>query len=142
VEALPYVLVVDDEEGMGQVLTRWLAGWGYHAVAVRSADHSLAVMEALPAPIVITDIMMPVHDGIWLLEQIHARWPDTVMIVESGARDQQKVLAARKLGAVDFLAKPFGREMLFQALQRAAARIAQPAAGSTQARPSPQLPAA
>lgn len=141
-DALPYVLVVDDEEVVGRVLTRWLSSWGYHAVAVRSADHALAVMEALPAPIVIADIIMPVHDGIWLLEQINARWPDTVMIMESGARDERTVLAARRFGALDFLPKPFGREMLLQALQRAAARISQSPAASNRANPSSQLGAA
>lgn len=141
-ETLPYVLVVDDDETLGRVLTRWLSSWGYHAAAVRSAEEALAVMEAAPAAIVISDIIMPVHDGIWLVEKIHAAWPDTVMIMESGVEDQGKVLAARRCGAIDFLPKPFGREMLFQAMQHAGTRLAQLPAASTQARLTSELGAA
>lgn len=78
-------------------------------------------MEARSATIVFCDLIMPVHDGIWLMERIHERWPETIFIVISGIEDIRKIQKTRTLGAVDFVSKPLGREMLYQALQRALA---------------------
>jgi DNA-binding NtrC family response regulator len=112
----PYVLVVDDEEPVRRVLGHWLRSWGYEVVAVESADEALERMCQAPAAILVADIIMPVHDGIWLLKQVHERWSETVVIMESGAQDTAVVLEARKYGALEFLPKPFGKEMLRQAL--------------------------
>jgi two-component system response regulator AtoC len=116
------VLVVDDEEPQRSILCRWLIGWGYDVSEAVSAEAAIEMMEAIPADIIITDIMMPLHDGVWLLQQVHERWPSTVVIMESGAQNTEIVLEARRFGAHDFLAKPFGREVLRQALARVAAQ--------------------
>ena len=113
------VMVVDDEEGIRTLLSRWLTNWGYEPRLAVSADDALEQMEAAPAPIVLCDVMMPVHDGLWLAEQIHRRWPDTALIMASGAQDMETVKASRRHGAVDYVTKPFGREMVLQALARA-----------------------
>ena len=76
-------------------------------------------MAQAPADIVIVDLIMPVHDGLWLLEQIHSRWPTTVAVVISGAQDEHVIVGARKLGAAAFVPKPLERELLHQALERA-----------------------
>jgi CheY-like chemotaxis protein len=116
---MPYVLVVDDEESIRTLLTRWLTGWGYDARQAASADEAIAQMTSEPAAIVLCDVKMPVHDGIWLTEQVRARWPQTAVIMASSALDMETVMRLRKQGAVDYVTKPFGREMLRQALQRA-----------------------
>jgi DNA-binding NtrC family response regulator len=120
---MAYVLVVDDEEPIRRLLTRWLSGWGYEAKQAANADEAIEIMAAEPAEIVLCDVMMPVHDGIWLTEQVRARWPQTAVIMASGAQDMDTVTRMRKQGAVDYVTKPFGREMLRQALQRASERI-------------------
>jgi DNA-binding NtrC family response regulator len=112
-------MVVDDEEGVRQLLRRWLSAWGYDTQVAISANDALEQMAFAPASIVLCDVMMPVHDGIWLVEQLRHRWPDTAVIMASGAQDMKTVIATRKHGAVDYITKPFGREMLLQALQRA-----------------------
>jgi DNA-binding response OmpR family regulator len=62
---------------------------------------------------------MPIHDGLWLLKQIRARWPSVRVIMVSGANpDADDLLKARRLGADDFIATPFGRETLYHALLR------------------------
>ena len=63
------------------------------------------------------------HDGIWLAEQVRARWPQTAVIMASSAQDMETVMRMRKKGAVDYVTKPFGREMLRQALLRASERL-------------------
>ena len=117
------VLVVDDEGSIRTVLTRWLRDWGYDATRVANADDAVREMERRPADIIFADITMPIHDGIWLLEQVHQRWPKAQVIMESGVQESSTVLRAKQFGAVDFLPKPFGREMVHQALERAIARL-------------------
>ena len=120
---MPCVLVVDDEEGIRRLLTRWVADWGYDAKEAANADDAIAMMAAQPADIILCDVYMPVHDGIWLAEQVRSRWPQTAVIMASGAQDMETVMRMRKQGAVDYVTKPFGREMLRQALQRAGQKI-------------------
>lgn len=120
---MAYVLVVDDEEAIRRLLTRWLSGWGYEAKEAANADEAIEIMAQEPAEIMLCDVMMPVHDGIWLAEQVRSRWPQTAVIMASSAQDMETVMRMRKQGAVDYVTKPFGREMLRQALQRASARL-------------------
>jgi DNA-binding NtrC family response regulator len=116
---MAYILVVDDEEPIRDVLRRRFHSWGHEVGQARTAEEALMAMEARPARIVFCDLIMPVHDGIWLMERIQERWQETVFIVISGGEDIGKIVKTRKLGAVDFVAKPLGREMVDQALQRA-----------------------
>jgi len=120
---MAYVLVVDDEEAIRRLLTRWLTGWGYEAREAANADDALDLMAAEPAEIILCDVMMPVHDGIWLAEQVRGRWPQTAVIMASSAQDMETVMRMRKQGAVDYVTKPFGREMLRQALHRATGKL-------------------
>lgn len=112
------VLIVDDEEHIRRLLSRWVESFGYKARIAASAADALEELAAAPAAIVLCDVMMPVRDGLWLTEQIRERWPETAVIMASGAQDMQTVLATKRKGAVDFVPKPFGREMLRQALER------------------------
>ena len=120
---MPYVLVVDDEEAIRRLLARWLSGWGYEVREAANADDAIEIMATEPAEIMLCDVMMPVHDGVWLAEQVRGRWPQTAVIMASSAQDMETVMRMRKQGAVDYVTKPFGREMLRQALQRASQRI-------------------
>ena len=120
---LSYVLVVDDEAQVREFLMRWLEGWGYAVKQAGSASEALEVMLAEPASIILCDIKMPGHDGLWLAERVGTRWPRTAVIMATAVNDIQTVLSSRKLGAVDYVTKPFGRELLLQALHRATATL-------------------
>jgi CheY-like chemotaxis protein len=118
-----YVLVVDDEDAIRKLLMRWLVGWGYESKEAANANDALDLMSAEPASIILCDVMMPVHDGIWLAEQVRQRWPKTAVLMASSAQDMETVMRMRKQGVVDYVTKPFGREMLRQALLRAGALL-------------------
>ena len=120
---MAYVLVVDDEEAIRRLLVRWLTGWGYESKEAANADAAIDIMTVEPAEIMLCDVMMPVHDGIWLAEQVRSRWPRTAVIMASSAQDMETVMKMRKQGAVDYVTMPFGREMLRQALQRASEKM-------------------
>jgi CheY-like chemotaxis protein len=113
------ILVVDDEEAVRSLLGRWLKSWGYAPRFAASANDALEELTRAPASIVFCDVQMPVHDGLWLAEQIHTRWPGTALVMASGAHDMEIVTASRRHGAVAYISKPFGREMVLQALRQA-----------------------
>ncbi len=113
-----YVLVVDDEPVVREFLKRCLVGWGYSVNQAVSAAEALEFMTAQPASVVLCDIRMPDHDGLWLTEQLRARWPDTAVIMTTATDDVETIAKSRELGAVDYLTKPINREQLLQAVRR------------------------
>ena len=117
------VLVIEDDQDVLSMLVKHLAHMGYEVITARGGMEGLKKLNSEKFDLVITDIVMPIHDGLWLLDQVHQRWPKTVVIMESGALDPATVLTTKQQGAVDFLPKPFGREMVYQALERAAVRL-------------------
>jgi DNA-binding NtrC family response regulator len=118
------ILVVDDEASIRDILTRRFTQWGHDVVTAPGAEAAVEAMAAQPADIVFSDVIMPLFDGVWLAEQVRNRWPGTVIVAVSGAQEMATVVKMRKFGAVDYVTKPIGREMLHQALERALATIA------------------
>lgn len=117
------ILVVDDEALIRDVLSRRLTQWGHEVVTASGAEAALAEMEKAPAQIVFSDVIMPLHDGLWLAQKLRERWPDAIIVAVSGALELQTVVKMRQYGAIDYVTKPIGREMLHQALERALARL-------------------
>ena len=117
------VLMVDDEVTQRDLLRRWLERWKYPFRLVEGAHAALEEMAANPADILLVDIVMPEHDGFWLIEQVRAQWPRSVIVVATGVQDLAAVERAKRLDAVDYVTKPFGRELLYQALVRAERRL-------------------
>jgi DNA-binding NtrC family response regulator len=117
------ILVVDDEAPIREILSRRLTQWGHEVVTATGAEAALAEMATSPAQIVFSDVIMPLFDGVWLAKEIRDRWPATVVVAVSGAQEMDTVVQMRNHGAVDFVAKPIGREMLHQALERALAKL-------------------
>jgi CheY-like chemotaxis protein len=117
------VLIVDDEPHVRILLTRWVTQWGYAVREAASAAEALNVMAADPADIVLCDIRMPEHDGLWLAEHVHTRWPHTALIISTGLDAPQIVRTSRVLGAVAYVLKPFNSELLREALDRASGRL-------------------
>ena len=117
------ILVVDDEAPVREILTRRLTQWGHDVTAVSGAEAALAEMDKAPAEIVFSDVIMPLHDGLWLAKELRARWPGIIIVAVSGALELQTVVKMREYGAIDYVTKPIGREMLHQALERALARL-------------------
>jgi DNA-binding NtrC family response regulator len=117
------ILVVDDEASVREILSRRLQQWGHQVTTAPTAEAALDEMKEWRPDIVLCDVIMPVHDGVWLFRQILERWPQMIFVAVSGAQDINTVMELRKLGAVDFVPKPIGREMLAQALDRALATL-------------------
>jgi DNA-binding NtrC family response regulator len=119
------VLIVEDEAAMTALLRRWLVELSYDVNSAASATEALKIMLVEPFEIILCDIRMPGHhDGLWLAERVRTKWPRTKIIMASGVVEVDAVKKSKELGVVEFMTKPFGREQLRQALDRAAAAIA------------------
>jgi CheY-like chemotaxis protein len=119
------VLIVEDEAAMTDLLRRWLVELSYDVNSAESATEALKIMLVEPAEIILCDIRMPGHhDGLWLAERVRTKWPRTKIIMASGVVEMDAVKKSQELGVVDFVTKPFGREQLRRALDRAAGAIA------------------
>jgi DNA-binding response OmpR family regulator len=115
-----YVLVVDDDPAVREFLKRRLEGWGYAVKQAGTALDALETMAARPASVVLCDIKMPTHDGLWLTERLRAQWPDTPIVMTTALDDADTVSKSRELGAFDYLTKPIDPEQLRRTVQRAA----------------------
>jgi CheY-like chemotaxis protein len=113
-----YVLVVDDEPVVRAFLAHCLEGWGYGVKQAGSADEALDLMVAKPASVVLCDVKMPGHDGLWLAERLRTTWPGTPVVMASGIDDLQTIRQSRDLGAVDYITKPITPSQLREVLRR------------------------
>lgn len=100
------ILVVEDEPHLSQLVTDVLEAEGYTVIAVGTGGEAEAVLERVKPDLVLLDIMLPDADGLILCSQIQARWPAPVIMVSATKRERDRILSLR-LGADDFIAKPF-----------------------------------
>ncbi len=112
------VLIVDDEHGVRDLMTRWLQAGGLSVTSASNADEALGRVEASPPAVALCDIRMPGHDGLWLAERIRSRCPETAVIMATGVQDLGPAVESLRQGVVDYLTKPFGRERLQEAVAR------------------------
>lgn len=133
----PLVLVVDDEAPVRLLLRRWLERWGYRVREASSAVEAVEVMNVEPASLIVSDVNMPGPNGLWLVEVVLAKWPETAIIMATAVADIEMVLECKRAGAVDYVLKPFGREVLQQAVRRAENAISSFSAARVDATPSP-----
>ncbi len=115
---MPRVLVVDDDETIRDTLYELLSE-EYLCQTAETAERAFARLEADTYDVVLTDISMPGLSGLELLGQVRQRFPKTPVIIISGISDQEHAQGLIKLGAFDFLLKPFKLEVVEQSVQRA-----------------------
>ncbi len=113
------VLVVDDDPAVLDSSSLLLKEFGYDVASSRSASEAIKRFEANNIDAVVTDIVMPSVSGIELLRQIHDINPSTPVILMTAYADMEKVLGAIKIGAFDFIIKPFTAELLVHSVEKA-----------------------
>jgi cyclic di-GMP phosphodiesterase len=112
------VLVVDDEHGVRDLLTRWLQSCGYRVEAAASAEDAIGILDRRPAAVALCDIRLPGHNGIWLAERIRHGYPETAVIMATGVQDVVPAVEDLRQDVLDYLTKPFGRDRLREAVWR------------------------
>jgi signal transduction histidine kinase len=113
------VLVVDDEPVVCYLLKERLQKDGYVVATANSLQEALEEMDRASYAVVLTDIRMEGGDGIALTRQIRSRSPDTEVILVTAVLDVQRAVAALKMGAYDYIAKPFEVEEIAIAVRGA-----------------------
>ena len=112
------VLVVEDDMGLREVLHEFLSE-EYPCYAASTVEEAMTLLDANRFDVVLTDISMPGKSGLELLGYVKQQWPETAVIMLSGINDQDYAQGLCKMGAFDFIAKPFQLDDVGQSVARA-----------------------
>ncbi|MDQ1637887.1 MAG: two-component system, NtrC family, nitrogen regulation response regulator NtrX [Pyrinomonadaceae bacterium] len=115
---MPRVLLVDDDETIRDTLYELLSDH-YVCQTAETAEKAFARLEADEYDVVLTDISMPGLSGLELLGHVRQKYPDTPVIIISGIGDQEHAQGLIRLGAFDFLLKPFSLDGVEKSVRRA-----------------------
>jgi two-component system, NtrC family, response regulator PilR len=106
------ILIVDDEQSYRQLLSLVFEGDGHHLRTAMNGRQALELLEAESADIIISDVRMPDMNGIELLRNARELYPDIGMVLMTAFASVEDAREAFKLGADDFIQKPFDVEEL------------------------------
>jgi len=113
------ILVIDDEVELTNVLVEALVSQGYQTRGLNSGAEALAAIRLQAFDVVLTDLMMPGMDGVTLVKKALQMDPHLVCIVMTGQGTIQTAVDAMRVGAFDYVLKPFGLQTLPPLLKRA-----------------------
>lgn len=116
------VLVVDDDEAVRASYAAILAAGRCDAQMAPDGAEALAAMAQRPYDVVLLDLRMPGADGMSVLKDIKARWPESEVVVITGYPSLESAKEAVRLGAYDYLSKPVGPGEVIAATQGALRR--------------------
>ncbi|MBI4639013.1 MAG: response regulator [Candidatus Rokubacteria bacterium] len=116
------VLIVDDDRQVRDMLQEVFSSAGYNCLVAHDGREGLAVFRSSRPPLTVTDLKMPVMDGIQFLQAVRSVDTDAAVIVLTGAADVKTAIDSLKLGAHDFIMKPVHVDELLIAADRALER--------------------
>ena len=112
------VLVVDDEDALRSVLSTELISEGYTVDTAPDGDDAITILQQKTFDLVLLDIKMPRVDGFEVLRFIKQRYPTTKVIMLTGFADLKNAIESKKLGAEDFVSKPYDLVDLLTTIER------------------------
>jgi len=115
------ILVVDDEDIVRTSCSRTLSPEGYELRLAKNGVEGLKMASEERFDLVLTDLKMPDMDGIEVLRIIKEKWPETAVIIVTGYQTVDTAVKAIKLGAYDYIEKPFTPDALISAVAEAMA---------------------
>ena len=113
------IMIVDDDENICSAFKHFLTEDGHTPIIVSSGDQAIAKVRELHPDLVIMDIRMPGTDGLEALEQIRRFDTDTYIVIMTAFGTSQTSIEAMRLGAFDYLTKPFDLNELRAVIRRA-----------------------
>ena len=118
----PLALVADDDPLLRAILEHKLAAAGYRVTLVEDGRAALDAVRAAPPAVLVLDAMMPVLDGFEVLRRIKhdPELSSVVVVMLTALKRENDIVAALKLGAADYLPKPFNPDELVARLLRLA----------------------
>jgi DNA-binding NtrC family response regulator len=106
------ILVIDDEDIVRLSCSRSLVPEGYELKMAKNGPEGLKMLEEEAFDLVLTDLKMPNMDGIEVLGTIKEKWPATDVVIVTGYQTVETAVKAIKLGAFDYIEKPFTPDSL------------------------------
>lgn len=116
------ILVVDDEKSVRELLERFLKLTGYNVVTAASGREALNRLLLGEAKIILLDLRMPDMSGMDVLRKLSEEWPKYCTIVITADFDIQTAIEAMKLGAYDYIVKPFDVQDVKEKIHKAVGR--------------------
>ena len=113
------MLVVDDDEGLREYLEALASSRGFQVWAAPTGEDAIAMLDRARPELVTLDLVLPGMNGLETLKVLKERLPDVPVIMLSGHGQARSIVEAMKLGAADFLRKPFEVEELEVAFHKA-----------------------
>ncbi|QNI38646.1 sigma-54-dependent transcriptional regulator [Edaphobacter albus] len=117
-----HVLIVDDDASMLQACSSAAEGSGYAVVSAESVAGARAILKHRKIDVLLLDLKLPDGGGLTLLEQVKTLYPDTAVVVMTAFATVSSAVEAMRIGARDYLTKPFTLEELTTVLERAGQR--------------------
>ena len=116
-------LVVDDQQTIRKLCTTIAASVGFSCTEAASGEEALQFMQAQPPDIVLADLRLEQMNGLQFLEAVKQSVPQTEVAIMTGYGSIESAVQAMKLGAYDYVTKPFRVEELKLTLQRMAEKV-------------------
>jgi cyclic di-GMP phosphodiesterase len=113
------ILIVDDDQGVREMVREIFRASGYRCRLAANGREALEFLEAERPSLTVTDVKMPVMDGLEFLERARALDADAVVLILTGVGDVRTAVASLTRGAFDFILKPVDPDVLLRAAQRA-----------------------
>ena len=113
------ILMIDDEDIVRLSCKRTLEPEGYQLRMAKNGREGIEMMQQEPADLVLTDLKMPEMDGIEVLTRIKKEWPSTEVVIVTGYQTVETAVKSIKLGAFDYLEKPFTPDSLLATVRKA-----------------------
>ncbi len=118
---LPRIIIAEDQDTIRRVLSHFLEDEGYLIKAVSDGEQAIEMAASFRPQVVLMDKNMPRMDGIRALAKIKAALPEAVVIIMTAYGDVASAVEAMKLGAYDYIEKPFDNNNLLLLIRRALA---------------------
>src|SRR5690349_11248372 len=115
------ILLVEDDEGIAAAMQKELRAEGYQTEVVRRGDDGIARAQAGDWDLVLTDLKLPGLSGLELIERLHREKPKLPIIMLTAFGTTETAIEATKLGAYDYLLKPFDMAELLDLVAKAVA---------------------
>ena len=112
------IVIVDDEADLAASCQRFLDGQGYRTAVAYSGEEAMEAVWQERSDLVLTDLTMPGMGGMELLKQIKSVSPETAVVIMTALATSEDVIEARRLGAADFIPKPFTPKRLAIVVER------------------------